>query len=331
MRYIIVEELLSMESNEIASPPISVVMSVYNGERYLREAVESILNQSFSNFEFIIVDDGSTDDSVAILSSFSDRRIRLLRQNNKGLATALNSGINLARGKYIARMDADDVSLSLRFELQYKFLERHPKCIVVGSNANIVDRNGKYIYTSSMPLDWESIRSRLPLSPFYHSSTMFQKEYFDRYGGYYEKIRHHFEDLILWNKMAQLGELWNIGEPLIDYRLVPSSISNRDKQAQLVIKTMCEKILRGEDIIEADLNDLESAASHRSARWRESNYYLRVGKGFIEHNFSRFNAAKNLLMSITWSPLNGNAWFNLIILLFPKNTIKKWKRSRGVD
>lgn len=320
-----------MKSSQIAYLPISVVMSVYNGERYIEEAIKSVLNQSFAEFEFIIVDDGSKDRSFEIISKHLDKRIVLLRQENKGLASALNKGIELARGKYIARMDADDIALPQRLELQYNFLESHPKCVVVGTNANIIDRNGNYLYTSKMSTEWELIKKRLPLNPFYHSSTMFRKEHFNMCSGYNEKIKHHFEDMILWNQMARIGELRNLSEALINYRLIPSSISNKDKRTQIIIKTMYKKTLRNENIIEADLNELENAVSNRSSRWRESNYYLRVGKALIEYNFNRFSAAKSLFMAIAWYPLCGLAWFNLILLLFPKRIIDKWKESRRVD
>ena len=109
----------------VMNNPISVVMSVYNGEIYLYEAIESILNQTFTNFEFIIIDDGSTDNSAEIIKSYDDNRIVLIQQGNKGLAAALNEGIKIAKGKFIARMDADDISLPTRLETQIQFMEAH--------------------------------------------------------------------------------------------------------------------------------------------------------------------------------------------------------------
>lgn len=322
-------ELLSMVSSQTAFLPISVVMSVYNGERYLREAIESILDQSFPDFEFIIIDDGSTDGSGEIISSYNDRRIKWFRQGNKGLAPALNEGIKHGIGKYVARMDADDISLPNRLKTQYDFLESHTNSVVVGSHANIVDRSGRYLYTSRMPTDWEMIRKRLPLSPFiYHSSAMFRRESFNHCGGYYEKIKHHFEDAILWNKMAKLGELWNIDEPLINYRLVPSSISNRDKQTAAYIYSLAEKVLQNDNIEEDDLVKLERKVDRRSYWWRESNYYLRVGKIFIEQDFDRIRAGKNLLFSLFYYPVNYIAWFNFVLLFLPRSVINKWKSSR---
>lgn len=306
-------------------------MSVYNGEKYLREAIESILNQTFNNFEFIIIDDGSSDESAAIINSYNDTRIRLIQQENKGLASALNVGLKIARGKYIARMDADDISLSERFEKQFNFLEDHPECVAVGSNAKIVDMGGEYLYTSGNPTAWEEILHYLPNTPFFHSSTMFRKELAIGCGGYFEEIKHHFEDMILWNKMAEHGELRNIVEPLIKYRLVPSAITNRSIETSAIMRRICKNILQDGRTSQSDLRLLQSITQKRSKTWEKSNYYLRIGKVYIEKNLQRRKAANNLFKSLLNYPLNGTAWFNLGLLLLPESVIKRWKRHRGVS
>ncbi len=113
--------------NNIIKPKISVVMSVYNGGEFLREAIDSILDQTYTQFEFIIVDDGSTDNSINVIESYKDPRIVLIRQVNKGLVVALNVGLRKAQGKYIARMDADDISIKNRLEIQLRFMESNPE------------------------------------------------------------------------------------------------------------------------------------------------------------------------------------------------------------
>ena len=312
------------------SPKVSVVMSVYNGEPYLREAIDSILHQTFTDFEFIIIDDGSTDKSADIISSYDDLRIVLIQQKNRGLAAALNAGIKAARGKYIARMDADDISLPERFEVQFDFLERHPACVAVGSNANIIDMNGEYLYTSSNPIAWQDIQNFLPASPFFHSSTVFRKDTAIKCGGYYEEIKHHFEDMILWNKMALHGELWNIEKPFINYRLVPSAITNRSNETSVVMRRICGNILQNGNISHSDLNLLQRVTQKRSERWKKSNYFLHIGKIYIERNFQRGRSAGNLIKSLLYRPLNAKAWFNLTLLLLPVFVITSWKRHRGV-
>src|SRR3954468_5693657 len=117
------------------APTVSVLLAVYNARRYLRQAIDSILAQTFTDFEFIIIDDGSTDDTLAILREYEKRdgRIRLISRPNKGLTTTLNEGLALARGEFLARMDGDDVALPTRFEKQVTYLRDHPECVLVGS------------------------------------------------------------------------------------------------------------------------------------------------------------------------------------------------------
>ena len=127
-------------------PDISVLMPVFNSERYLKTAIESILNQTFQDFELIIVDDGSTDASENIIRSFESEKIFSYKNaGNIGLIATLNRGIDLCRGKYIARMDADDVSLPTRLEKQFNFLKKNPEYALVGSNAERIDDKNKHL------------------------------------------------------------------------------------------------------------------------------------------------------------------------------------------
>ena len=158
---------------------ISVVMSVYNGEKYLVDSVDSILNQTLFDYEVIIVNDGSTDSSLKIIKEYQkkDKRLKLINnERNIGLTKSLNKGIGISKGKYIARQDADDISLKNRLRVQYEFLELHPECVAVGSNARIVDMHNTFLYDSAQPLLWEDIKEVLPKNPFFHSSTMFRKD-----------------------------------------------------------------------------------------------------------------------------------------------------------
>ncbi len=134
-----------MELTLQGEPLVSVVMSVYNGERFLREAIESILSQTFRDFEFIIVNDGSTDGTAGILNSYalSDSRVRVFEQENMGQCASDNRGCSLARGKYIARMDSDDVSMRDRLERQIAFLENHEKVGLLGGAVEIIDDRGR--------------------------------------------------------------------------------------------------------------------------------------------------------------------------------------------
>jgi glycosyltransferase involved in cell wall biosynthesis len=125
------------------NPKLSVIMSVHNGEKYLREAIESILNQTFTDFKFIIINDGSTDNSLAIIRSYDDKRIRILNNGtNIGLTKSLNKALKQAKGKYIARQDADDVSLPDRFEAQLKYFVQYPEVALLGTSTYIINQEG---------------------------------------------------------------------------------------------------------------------------------------------------------------------------------------------
>ena len=124
-------------------PLVSIILSVYNDEKYIDKCLESIINQSFKNFELIVINDGSTDGSLNKIQSFEDERIRLFSQKNSGLPESLNKAINLSRGKYIARIDADDICFNNRIESQFYYMERNPNVDILGSNAMIIDEAGQ--------------------------------------------------------------------------------------------------------------------------------------------------------------------------------------------
>ena len=135
-------------------PKVSVLMSVYNGEKYLKEAIKSILGQSFKDFEFIIINDGSIDKTEKIIKVFNDKRIVLINQENIGLTKSLNNGLKLAQGDYIARMDADDVALSYRLEKQVKFLDSNPHIFLVGSSCYLINESNLLIVFYLLLISW---------------------------------------------------------------------------------------------------------------------------------------------------------------------------------
>ena len=143
----------------IKKPEISVIMSVYNGMPYLQEAVKSILNQTYKDFEFIIVDDASTDDSLKYLKGINDKRIKILsNEKNLGLAVSLNKALNAARGEYIARMDADDISKPERLHIQLNFMELNPQIDICGSFVSVIDENGKLVGSIKKPTTDDKIK-----------------------------------------------------------------------------------------------------------------------------------------------------------------------------
>ncbi len=208
------------------SPHVSVVMPVYNGERYLRQSVESILNQTWRDFEFIIVDDGSIDTTLQILREYNDERIVLLRHStNLGVAESRNRGIAQARGQYIACMDADDIAFPQRLELQVRFLEQNPQIVLVGGATTMIDEKGAPAETIRFPCDSREIEDLLIHSNcFAQSTVMMRTEAFRSLGGYRFPLA---EDYDLWLRMAERYELANLPEPVLFYRVHSDQISSQ--------------------------------------------------------------------------------------------------------
>lgn len=206
-------------------PSISVVMSVFNGKRYLREAVDSILNQTCTDFEFIIIDDGSTDGTAAILDSYIDPRIRIIRQDNQGLTKSLNRGIQEATGNFIARQDADDRSFPNRLATQTAFLRSHEDITLVGSAVEVINGDGAVLATFRHPTDPEEIRKTIGnYNCFWHGSVMFRRDSFISLGGYDEAFVTA-QDYDMWLRFSERYRLANLTEPLYAYRFTADSIT----------------------------------------------------------------------------------------------------------
>jgi glycosyltransferase involved in cell wall biosynthesis len=203
-------------------PILSVVLPVYNGEQYLHESILSILNQTFSDFELIIVNDASQDKSEEIIHSFDDPRIKYHRNAvNLGLVATLNVGIKLCSGKYIARMDQDDVSRPNRFKKQIDFLEKNTDHIIVGSHVRIMGKND-LLY----PLSDASIRVWMLVgTPFAHPAVMMRADVIKKNNLFYTESFKHAEDYGLWVQLSQFGKMANLNEVLIDYRRHESQYS----------------------------------------------------------------------------------------------------------
>ncbi len=206
-------------------PLVSVVMPVYNGEKYLREAVESILNQTYTNFEFLVINDGSTDTTFGIVSSYKDQRIRIINnETNIKLIASLNKGLDLAKGDYIIRMDADDVSLSNRIERQVEFMQAHPNIGVCGSFYQTIDKEEKVI---KYPIDHNELAvSLLFYNPICHPTVIIRNSVILKNGLRFKEEYIHAEEYKFWADCMNYSELANIPEVLLNYREHASQISN---------------------------------------------------------------------------------------------------------
>jgi glycosyltransferase involved in cell wall biosynthesis len=217
------------------SPGISVLMPVYNAERYVGEAVKSILKQTYTDFEFIIINDGSTDRSLQILQHYAqqDNRIHLISRENCGLVKTLNEGLALAKSPLLARMDADDVAYPDRFILQKQFLDQNPNVVCLGGYFEIIDEAGRALTLLKVPLDDKTIQD-LALkghSAIVHPAAMLRLSAVTHAGGYREAFKAA-EDLDLWLRLGEIGQLANIPSPVLHYRFLSSSVSGQNASLQ---------------------------------------------------------------------------------------------------
>ena len=200
-------------------------MSVRNGARYVSEAIDSILNQTFEDFELVIIDDGSTDGTLTIVQSYDDARLRIVRQDNVGLTKSLNRGIALAQGQYIARIDHDDLSLPERFERQVKFLDAHPDVGLLGTACRVIDELRGREWEAQVATSDQALRHALiKHNPFFHSSVMMRKSVLQKVGGYDETFPY-IQDYELWIRIASCAKLANLAEVLTIHRFHRDSVS----------------------------------------------------------------------------------------------------------
>lgn len=198
---------------------VSVLMPTYNAEKYLSEAVESILNQTFSDFELIVIDDASKDKTCSILESYHDSRIKILQGPCRGIAAALNLGLDNAKGEYVARMDADDISLPRRFEKQVKFLDIHPEIGLCSTLAMMFTKDGDYQLFGTKHLEHMGLIDQLYDTVVCHPTVMFRRELFNHYGLRYNESFKVAEDQELWTRALRVTKFYGIQEMLLRYRL----------------------------------------------------------------------------------------------------------------
>jgi hypothetical protein len=233
----------------MTAPLVSVLMPVYNGAPWLAEAIDSVLGQSFADFELIIINDGSKDNSGEIVKAYKDPRIQYHEQKNRGLAGTLNRAIELSRGKYLARQDQDDVSRPNRFQRQIDYLDQHPDCGLVGTWAEIWVDGRPTGRTHRHPTESALIKVELLFNnPFVHSSVMIRKSCLESVGVYsVDPARQPPEDYELWSRIARKHEVANIPELLLMYREVGTSMSRSagDKWWDRLITISSENLAAG--------------------------------------------------------------------------------------
>jgi glycosyltransferase involved in cell wall biosynthesis len=267
------------------TPAITVLMSVHNGLPYVAEAVDSVLAQTFSDFEFLILDDASTDGTGDYLRSLSDPRIRLiLLPDNIGLTAALNFGLRDARGEYIARQDADDRSHPRRLELQYSHLQMHPNCAVVGAQASMIDGRGRPQGRKNFPLTHRGICfAHLFDNALAHSAVTFRKAAVEALAGYDEDWLAS-QDYELWSRVSARHELANLPQRLVTLRVLAQSITRQHKRPELIRRVQESHLARHFGGL-ASIADLDLIALYRSRVVPER---LREFRGLLEELIARY-------------------------------------------
>lgn len=216
------------------APAITVLMSVYNAETFLDEAILSIRNQTHQDFEFLIINDGSTDNSAEILNRHSreDSRIRIIHQENRGLIAALNRGIEEARAPYIARMDSDDIALPDRLAKQWQRMLEDEELGLVGGHIHLINSHGETQTVIRFPVGEPEIKERIYYgSPVAHPAAMMRRELIRKVGGY-RSFYKHCEDYDLWLRLSEHAKIDNLDEVVLLYRRHGSSISMTNRENQ---------------------------------------------------------------------------------------------------
>lgn len=279
------------------SPLISIIMPVWNGEMYLEDAVQSILAQTFRDFEFIILDDGSTDRTPEILKEFSSRdsRIRVIRLAHEGIVTALNRGVAESRARWIARMDADDLSHPERLARQWDAIGKNPQAVLCHTHINIigdpayVTKAGRFIRTQAL------IALRLCFQcPIVHPTVMFRKDAFLEYGGYLQEERHA-EDFALWGRMIAHGPIIGVAEPSLDFRVHGSSISKQQANTQ---EALSQKISAEHCSQFMNLDQARAVRAYRAIQGTYASHPMREWLWFL----------LNCLPKMRWQSLEMWAW-----------------------
>lgn len=310
------------------APQLSVIMSAYNSSDTIERAVRSILDQSFTDFELIVMNDGSTDDTEAKILSYSDERIQYYKLEHAGLTRALNFGLSRAVGEIIARHDSDDWSEPERFSIQMQSFIENDECDLIASWHNVVDTAGNYLGRKRTPLDDESLKNMLTWrNPFCHGSVAIRKSVLDQVGGYNESLLYS-QDYDLWVRLEASGAKFScVPEALYNYSISPESI------AKGWLKLGNQKRLRANALLPADqrkysITQLSSVGNRRSV----SLWHYAIGSLALDDGHHR-RATLHFLRSLASDPLNWRALVKIGTAFLPRsgadNFYRRVKTRRG--
>ncbi|EFM11433.1 glycosyl transferase family 2 [Paenibacillus curdlanolyticus YK9] len=294
-------------------PRVTVLMPVYNGEKYLNQAIESILTQTYTDFELLIIDDASVDSSVELVRSYNDKRIKLVRNTvNMNLIATLNKGLKLANGEYIVRMDQDDISFPNRLKVQVEFMDLNKEVAISGSWIKTFGTKKSRVIKP--PTSYKDIKSNLIFGNcLAHPSVIMRKSSLDKFGLSYNQKFIHAEDYELWQRASLLVEVRNIPKVLLKYRINEQGISRVYNEIQLnTIRLVCENILKQLEVNYSE-NDLENY--YNLCSW---NYNIKINNVNKLNDFEEIllrlytsNEQKKVFDSTEFNKAIFNCWFRL--------------------
>lgn len=305
--------MTSPRSTDDTLPRVSVLMPVYNSEKYLADAIESVLSQSFEDFELLVHDDGSTDGSAQILQKYArrDKRICVSQAPNAGITAVLNLLATAARGEYLGRMDSDDICMPERFALQVAALDGSENLVALGTNWITMDSDGRLIAVAQPPLhhdeiDYGNMRGHVGLN---HPTVMIRRKALEAAGGYHNDFPGA-EDIDLWLRLAEVGTLGNLPDVLLHYRIHANSISSAKHEEQLSsLKRACETAGRRRGI----------SVPFESSGWRMKDTKTSKREFYLKYAWQAWNCGFRdtwrhyALQSIRLAPFSAAAWKVLIL------------------
>lgn len=307
-------------------------MPAYNAGPYICEAIDSVIAQSFADFELLIINDGSTDDTEALIKSYKDARIRLHTQENKGVIGALNYGLQLAKGEYIARFDADDICYADRLKIQYEYMRGHPGCVLLGGASDYIDKDGNYLFEWQPPAyDTESLKKCIQkISPFDHPTVIYKRDVALLIGGY-PNGAIHFEDHIFWTHFILYGDVVNLEKPLIKHRFNPSSVTIDEKWRGERFREIKYRSIRNGVVTAEDAAELKAILKEQDvSKYKEAAYYSMIGKKYLWNRYEPAKARRHLAKAISIMPTKAEPYLLYLFSFLPRNVVSAiYMRSKN--
>tara|TARA_E500000178_G_scaffold60649_1_gene57242 strand:+ start:6571 stop:7497 length:927 start_codon:yes stop_codon:yes gene_type:complete len=279
-------------------PKITVIMSVFNGSKFLAESIQSILDQTFKEFEFIIINDGSTDNSLDIIRSFesADSRIKVISKLNEGLAKSLNTAISISKGEYIARMDADDISYKNRLEKQYEFMQKNKSIDLCGCSMDIIDELGNVTSEKIQASNnHEILKKRFFQSPILHITFFGKKLFFLKNNGYREEFKYAQDYDLVMRGIDAGAKICNIKHKLVQYRdykqkIEPEKFIQQFRMTELIVKLSREREQFGKEVSTLDSKILSI--------FKVNNFDIFITKIFLSTYFLKNSFQNRILKRI---------------------------------